>query len=316
MTACPAGHDSLATDYCDVCGRRMDAAPGQATAAHATGGHATTGQATTGQATAQPAQLCPRCGAARSGRFCEGCGLDLDSPLPPVSPTPPVSPAPPVSPTPPVSPAPPVSSTPPVSPAPPVSPPAPLAEPPAMAGPDSAAGPAGHEGASAGYGAAARAGDTGAYGAGGDQPGIAAGPGAPAAWSVVVTADRAYYDTVTVSGAPDAASVPFPAYCPERRFPLTGQEMRIGRRSASRGLTPEIDLTGPPLDPGISRLHAVLIARPGLGWAVIDPGSENGTLVNGQEIETGVPVSLHDGDRIHLGAWTVITVSNADPDQA
>src|SRR5258708_6868001 len=88
----------------------------------------------------------------------------------------------------------------------PVSPPAPRAEPPAMAGPDSAAGPAGHEGASAGYGAAARGGDTGAYGAGGDQPGIAAGPGAPAAWSVVATADRTYYDTVTVSGAPDAAS--------------------------------------------------------------------------------------------------------------
>ena len=185
-----------------------------------------------------------------------------------------------------------------------------------MAGPDSAAGPAAHEGASAGYGAAARAGNTGAYGACGGQPEIAAGPVAPAAWSVVATADRAYYDTVTVSGAPDAASVTFPAYCPERRFPLTGQEMRIGRRSASRGLTPEIDLTGPPLDPGISRLHAVLIARPGLGWAVIDPGSENGTLVNGQEIETGVPVPLHDGDRIHLGAWTVITVSNADPDQA
>jgi pSer/pThr/pTyr-binding forkhead associated (FHA) protein len=131
----------------------------------------------------------------------------------------------------------------------------------------------------------------------------------------VATADRAYYDTVASSGGPDAASVTFPAYCPERRFALTGQEMRIGRRSASRGLTPEIDLTGPPLDPGISRLHAVLIARPGQGWAVIDPGSENGTLVNGGEIATGVPVPLHDGDRIHLGAWTAITVSTADPDQ-
>jgi pSer/pThr/pTyr-binding forkhead associated (FHA) protein len=91
--------------------------------------------------------------------------------------------------------------------------------------------------------------------------------------------------------------------------------MRIGRRSTSRGLTPEIDLTGPPLDPGISRLHAVLVARPGLGWAVIDPGSENGTMLNGHDIPTGVPVPLHDGDRIHLGAWTVITVSEADSGQ-
>jgi pSer/pThr/pTyr-binding forkhead associated (FHA) protein len=91
--------------------------------------------------------------------------------------------------------------------------------------------------------------------------------------------------------------------------------MRIGRRSASRGLTPEIDLTGPPLDPGISRLHAVLVARPDLGWSVIDPGSENGTQVNDKEIPTGVPVPLRDGDRIHLGAWTVITISKADSHQ-
>jgi pSer/pThr/pTyr-binding forkhead associated (FHA) protein len=92
--------------------------------------------------------------------------------------------------------------------------------------------------------------------------------------------------------------------------------MRIGRRSASRGLTPEIDLTGPPLDPGISRLHAVLIADPVMGWSVIDPGSENGTIVNGTEIPTGVRVPLHDGDRIHLGAWTLITVSHANSGQA
>jgi hypothetical protein len=187
-----------------------------------------------------------------------------------------------------------------------------------MAGPDSGAGPAGRAGENAGYNAERAgdgAGDTPSSGAGGDQPGITPDPAAPAAWLVVATADRAYYDTVIASGAPDAASVTFPAYCPERRFLLTGQEMRIGRRSPARGLIPEIDLTGPPSDPGISRLHAVLIAHPGLGWSVIDPGSENGTLVNGKEIATGVPMPLHDGDRIHVGAWTVITVTKADSAQ-
>ena len=84
--------------------------------------------------------------------------------------------------------------------------------------------------------------------------------------------------------------------------------MRIGRRSVSRGLDPEIDLTGPPADPGISRLHAVLIAVPDGSWAVLDPGSANGTLVNGTEIPTGVQVPLRDGDRINLGGWTAITV--------
>jgi pSer/pThr/pTyr-binding forkhead associated (FHA) protein len=88
--------------------------------------------------------------------------------------------------------------------------------------------------------------------------------------------------------------------------------MRIGRRSASRGLAPEIDLSGPPADPGISRLHAVLIAVPAGHWAVLDPGSANGTLVNGAEIALGEQVRLQDGDRINLGAWTAITVHRDD----
>ena len=137
--------------------------------------------------------------------------------------------------------------------------------------------------------------------------GLAPAPAA-AGWTAVVTADRAYYDSVIAEGGPDAASIEFPGYCPERRFRLTGREMRIGRRSASRGLEPEIDLTGPPADPGVSHLHAVLIAEPDGTWAVLDPGSANGTIVNGGEIVTGVRVPLHDGDRICLGAWTVLTM--------
>jgi pSer/pThr/pTyr-binding forkhead associated (FHA) protein len=124
----------------------------------------------------------------------------------------------------------------------------------------------------------------------------------------VVAADRAYYDSVVAAGGPDAGTVEFPGYCPERQFRLTTPEMRIGRRSASRGLEPEIDLTGPPTDPGVSRLHAVLIAEPDGNWAVLDPGSENGTLVNGNEIATGVRVPVRSGDQIHLGAWTAITI--------
>ena len=124
----------------------------------------------------------------------------------------------------------------------------------------------------------------------------------------MVTADRAYYDSVIAEGGPDAASIEFPGYCPERLFRLTGREMRIGRRSVSRGLEPEIDLTGPPADPGVSHLHAVLIAEPDGTWAVLDPGSANGTIVNSGEIVTGVRVPLHDGDRVCVGAWTVLTV--------
>jgi pSer/pThr/pTyr-binding forkhead associated (FHA) protein len=55
----------------------------------------------------------------------------------------------------------------------------------------------------------------------------------------------------------------------------------------------------------------VLVAAPDGSWSVVDPGSANGTLVNGDEIRAGQAVALRDGDVIHLGAWTALTVSSA-----
>jgi serine/threonine protein kinase len=132
---------------------------------------------------------------------------------------------------------------------------------------------------------------------------------APPVWTAVVAADRDYYDRVQAVSDSDAAAISFPAHCPERRFQLSGTEVRIGRRSASRNIKPEIDLTGPPTDHGVSRMHAVLVVARDGTWSVIDSGSPNGTLVNGKEIPSGVAVPLGDGDRIHLGAWTMITIT-------
>jgi serine/threonine protein kinase len=58
-------------------------------------------------------------------------------------------------------------------------------------------------------------------------------PDATEAWTAVVTADRAYYDNIHAVDAADAASISFPANVPARRFPLSGTEVRIGRRSRS-----------------------------------------------------------------------------------
>jgi serine/threonine protein kinase len=128
-------------------------------------------------------------------------------------------------------------------------------------------------------------------------------------WTAVVAADRAYFDSMRAVSDQDAASISFPAHVPERRFRLTGTEVRIGRRSVSRRIEPEIDLTGPPTDPGVSRLHAVLIAGPDRSWSVVDSGSPNGLMVNGKDVPPGDTVPLRDGDRIHLGAWSVITIT-------
>ncbi|NDU71705.1 FHA domain-containing protein [Actinomadura sp. DSM 109109] len=139
----------------------------------------------------------------------------------------------------------------------------------------------------------------------GSAPAPATGPHA------LVAADRAYFDSVVAEMGEDGGVLAFPPYCPERRVPLVGAQVRIGRRSASRGLLPEIDLGAPPGDPGVSHLHAVLLARPDGGWNLIDPGSTNGTTVNGgtEPIPVNVPVPVGDGDRIHVGAWTTITLS-------
>jgi hypothetical protein len=132
--------------------------------------------------------------------------------------------------------------------------------------------------------------------------------GARAAWTAVISADRGYFEEVIAEGALDEKSITFPGSYPERSVTLSGTEMRIGRRSFSRGLTPEIDLAEPPADPGISHLHAVLIAQQDGTWLLLDQGSSNGTSVNGRQVASGVPVQLRDGDRICLGAWTVLTV--------
>ena len=284
MAVCPNGHDSASDDFCDTCGMRIggSAPPG---GSPPPGGPATGTSSASGTplsawpdpaAPVSGAEPCPRCGTPRNGQFCEACGYNFTGPR--FTPT--------------------TASAPP--------PPAPRAYSSSQSGPGSG-----------GYSSAQAA--ASAPSAPWREPGPPASPAPPqpsmssfpypqATWTAVVGADRAYYERVQAVTGPEGSAVTFPSYYAERRFQLVGNQMRIGRRSVSRGLAPEIDLTGPPADPGISRLHAVLIATPDGNWAVLDPGSANGTLVNGSEIGVGDQVPLHDGDRINLGAWTTITV--------
>lgn len=129
-------------------------------------------------------------------------------------------------------------------------------------------------------------------------------------WVAVATADRAYYDSVVAEGEIDPNAYPFPPYCPERRFAVEGDTVRVGRGMV-QGSTVEIDLTGPPKDPGVSHLHAVLQATPDGGWTVLDPGSTNGTVLNDDTapIPENHPVAVGDGYRIHVGVWTTLTLT-------
>ncbi|WP_329409512.1 FHA domain-containing protein [Nocardia vinacea] len=59
IATCPDGHQSVARDYCDVCGSPIGA-----------------------PAPTIAAALCPSCGSPSAGRFCEVCGADSALPTP------------------------------------------------------------------------------------------------------------------------------------------------------------------------------------------------------------------------------------------
>ncbi|MBJ7338104.1 FHA domain-containing protein [Mycolicibacterium sp.] len=130
---------------------------------------------------------------------------------------------------------------------------------------------------------------------------------APVVWTAVVTADRAFYERVVARGGPD--TVDFPQFFPERRIILQGDAALIGRHNRDQGVAPEIDLGLQPADRGVSTQHAVLRLRDG-GPTVTDLGSTNGTSLNDSEelLANGEETPLADGDRIHVGAWTTITI--------
>lgn len=281
MPTCPNGHSSGADDYCDVCGELMaGAAPapppavpysGSGPSGPSGGSGGAPGSGPVSRPVSEPVpagQTCPQCQAERTGRFCEVDGYDFETGNPGAPRG--STGTPPAT----VATAQLGQALPPAPPAPAATVQAPL--PGRMARPGSGSG---------------------------------ATP-APGGWSVVVSADRAYFESVLAELGPDAGPFNFPPYSPDRRYLLAGSQVRIGRRSVSRGFTPEIDLSTPPEDPGVSHMHAVLLAKPDGGWVVVDPGSTNGTTINGSAdpIERNVEVPVHDGDRIHVGVWTTITL--------
>src|ERR1700733_4010836 len=98
MATCPSGHPSASDDFCDVCGVLIGAPPSLAldgASGTAAGPGPGNGLTAAPGAPLPPGEACPRCGAARTGHFCESCGYDFTAAPPPgaVSPGPPPRPA-------------------------------------------------------------------------------------------------------------------------------------------------------------------------------------------------------------------------------
>ncbi len=96
--------------------------------------------------------------------------------------------------------------------------------------------------------------------------------------------------------------------------PVRTTTAMIGRRSQSRGITPEVDCSS---DGAVSHQHAQLILDHER-WYVEDLGSTNGTFVGspGNALPT-TPLEPHqrhelaDDERVYVGAWTRIQIRRA-----
>jgi len=339
MTTCPNGHQTSASDYCDVCGAPMPA-PGPVDPAVAAerlaAGQPTpiaTGGAQPGvpEASANaPTKACPSCQSLNPGSalFCEACGydfttgalpraassnpLDLDAPVASAAPAAPAAPEPaPVAPAPTPVPAP-VAPERALEPAPveaarPASPEA-SAEPepePVLVAPEPEPAPVapGPEPATPVGGATAVPAAPAPVAATPEAPG-------PAEWVAEVWIDPDWY-----AGQDSPDQLPSPGL--PRVVGLRKRASLIGRPSRSRGITPDLDCEP---DTGVSRRHAELLTD-GSRWWVEDLGSSNGTYV-GQAGEA-LPVDpiagrteLGPDARVYVGSWTRIVVRRAAPDEA
>ena len=130
-------------------------------------------------------------------------------------------------------------------------------------------------------------------------------------WVAEVWVDPDWFNSQQAEGTCPTSGLP-------TVVPLASQTATIGRRSKSRGLDPEIDIS---TDGAISHRHAEL-ALAGEQWSVKDLGSTNGTFVgrpDGTYPSTPLPPNqahdLDDDERIYLGAWTRVVVRRATPEE-
>jgi len=118
-----------------------------------------------------------------------------------------------------------------------------------------------------------------------------------------LTTTRAQFDKLAPQG------LEFPPDYLERRYPLTDDEVKIGR-THEPAKAPDINLSGAPEDPAISHMHAVLERQNDGSYKLRDLGSTNGTTMNDDPtpVSADVGAPLVDGDRIRIGAWTMLTL--------
>src|SRR4051812_27721989 len=77
---------------------------------------------------------------------------------------------------------------------------------------------------------------------------------------------------------------------------LEGERVGLGRSANNELCFPD--------DSGLSRNHLYFERDQAGNWNIADPGSKNGTTLNGERVTA--PRKLNAGDRIHAGHLTIV----------
>ena len=81
----------------------------------------------------------------------------------------------------------------------------------------------------------------------------------------------------------------------------TSSETLVGRRDPVTGIHPDVDLTPIDTQRSTSRRHAKVYRRGPKFFVCEEIGTMNGTFVNGERVQTGVPVEVKPGDEVQFG---------------
>jgi RNA polymerase subunit RPABC4/transcription elongation factor Spt4 len=111
--------------------------------------------------------------------------------------------------------------------------------------------------------------------------------------NIVISVDRAKAANCGIDTAIKPDNV-------DRVFPLDLDENLVGRRSAGKGIYPEIEIN----DPGVSHRHLKFIKQSNGCFTVLELGSANGTELNGVQLEPGIDTAVKAGDELTIGIWT------------
>ena len=129
-----------------------------------------------------------------------------------------------------------------------------------------------------------------------------------AGWELVIVADRHYFDRVIAQEASTSRSDVAAARLALER----GRAARRARPSGAEARRRAPRSRGRPTTRRCRGCTRCIARRADGSYAIEDVGSTNGTEVNGRALPSHDPVTLADGDRIQLGAWTTMTVRRLD----